>query len=40
MHQFLKWVSKRFEVIIFTASQRAYADKVLDRIDVHKNMIK
>lgn len=33
---FLAMLGDRFEVIIFTASSRLYADRVLDEIDQHK----
>ena len=38
--QFLAEVSKYFEVGIFTASVKEYADAVIDYLDPHKNMIK
>ena len=36
LQQFLQAVSQKFEVVIFTASQQVYADKLLDKIDPGK----
>ncbi|GET89371.1 nuclear lim interactor-interacting factor-like protein [Leishmania tarentolae] len=33
LEDFLRFVSRRFEVVIFTASVRAYCDKLMDKID-------
>lgn len=36
VHTFLKEASKMFEIVVFTASQASYANKVLDLIDPNK----
>ena len=36
---FLQTVARMFEVVVFTASQKVYADKLLDLIDPKKNLI-
>jgi RNA polymerase II subunit A small phosphatase-like protein len=33
--EFMKWLSDRFEVVMFTASLAKYADPLLDLLDVH-----
>ena len=37
--EFLKEVSKCYEIIIFTSSPKKYADKILNKIDVDGNLI-
>ena len=36
---FLKEVSKYYEIIIFTSSPKSYADKILNKIDINGNLI-
>jgi len=37
---FLRKVCEKFEVVVFTASQKVYADELLNRIDPHGKLIK
>ena len=39
MAEFLDYASERFEVVIFTASHRAYAETLLDKIDPRRTRI-
>ena len=38
-HECLELVNKHFEVIVFTASHKGYADVILDHIDPEKKLI-
>lgn len=38
--EFLKESAKHFEIIVFTAADKIYADKVIDLIDPEKKLIK
>jgi len=40
LKEFLEAVAQKFEVVIFTASQKVYADELLDRIDPDRRLIR
>jgi CTD small phosphatase-like protein 2 len=40
LEDFLEFIKDRFEVVIFTASQRVYADKLLDIVDPRRQFIR
>lgn len=40
LDKFLQWIAGRFEVIIFTASQQVYAERLLDLLDPDHKYIK
>lgn len=40
LHEFMHSVAEHFEVVVFTASQKVYAEKLLNVIDPKRNLIK
>uniref|UniRef100_A0AAV1TGF9 FCP1 homology domain-containing protein n=1 Tax=Peronospora matthiolae TaxID=2874970 RepID=A0AAV1TGF9_9STRA len=40
MEYFLKCASKLFEIVVFTASHQVYAEKLMNMLDPHRNLIK
>ncbi|CEG40120.1 nuclear lim factor interactor-interacting protein hyphal [Plasmopara halstedii] len=40
MEYFLKRVSRLFEIVVFTASHKVYAEKLIDLLDPHRNLIR
>jgi CTD small phosphatase-like protein 2 len=40
LDEFMEYARERFEVVIFTASQKVYADKILDLLDPRKEFVK